>query len=53
MAQANADNPDLLISLYDGPGCIGTMRGRTSLGITTPVLGGELVCRDRSDRTGR
>lgn len=38
MAQANAGNPDLLISLYDGAGCIGTMRGRTSLGITTPVL---------------
>ena len=38
MAQANADNPDLLVSLYDGAGCIGTMRGRTSLGITTPVL---------------
>jgi len=38
MSQANAGDPDLLISLYDGPGCIGTMRGRTSLGITTPVL---------------
>ena len=38
MAQANADNPDLLISLYDNAGCIGTMRARTSLGITTPVL---------------
>ncbi len=38
MAQANSDNPDLLVSLYDGPGCIGTMRGRTALGITTPVL---------------
>jgi branched-chain amino acid transport system substrate-binding protein len=38
IAQANAENPDLLVSLYDGPGCIGTMRGRTSLGITTPVL---------------
>jgi branched-chain amino acid transport system substrate-binding protein len=38
MAQANAGNPDLLVSLYDGAGCIGTMRGRVSLGITTPVL---------------
>lgn len=38
MSQANAGNPDLLVSLYDGPGCIGTMRGRTALGITTPVL---------------
>jgi len=38
MVQANANDPDLLVSLYDGPGCIGTMRGRTALGITTPVL---------------
>ena len=38
MAQANEGNPDLLVSLYDGNGCIGTMRGRTALGITTPVL---------------
>ncbi len=38
MAQATSGNPDLLISLYDGAGCIGTMRGRTALGITTPVL---------------
>jgi hypothetical protein len=38
MAQANANDPDLLVSLYDGAGCIGTMRGRTALGITTPVL---------------
>ena len=37
MAQANEGNPDLLVSLYDD-GCIGTMRGRTALGITTPVL---------------
>ena len=26
------------MTLYDGAGCIGTMRGRTALGITTPVL---------------
>ncbi|TFH16740.1 MAG: hypothetical protein E4H05_06865, partial [Acidimicrobiales bacterium] len=38
MVQANANDPDLLVSLYDGAGCIGTMRGRATLGITTPVL---------------
>jgi branched-chain amino acid transport system substrate-binding protein len=38
MQQANASNPDLLISLYDAAGCIGTMRGRVALGIETPVL---------------
>jgi hypothetical protein len=38
MVQANANDPDLLVSLYDNAGCIGTMRGRAALGITTPVL---------------
>ncbi len=38
MQQANQGDPDLLITLYDEPGCIGTMRGRVSLGIETPVL---------------
>jgi branched-chain amino acid transport system substrate-binding protein len=38
MREASKDDPDLLVSLYSGPGCIGTMRGRASLGITTPVL---------------
>lgn len=38
MSQANSGDPDLLVSLYDNAGCIGTMRGRSSLGITTPVL---------------
>jgi branched-chain amino acid transport system substrate-binding protein len=38
LAQANADNPDLLVSLYGDAGCIGAMRGRTALGISTPVL---------------
>jgi Periplasmic binding protein len=38
MREAAKGNPDLLVSLYSGPGCIGTMRGRASLGITTPVL---------------
>ena len=36
--EAAKDNPDLLISLYAGDGCIGTMRGRASLGITIPVI---------------
>ena len=30
MAQATADDPDVLFSLYADAGCIGTMRGRTS-----------------------
>ena len=38
MQQANQGDPDLLITLYDAPGCIGTIRGRVSLGIETPVL---------------
>jgi ABC-type branched-subunit amino acid transport system substrate-binding protein len=38
MREAAKDEPDLLVSLYSGPGCIGTMRGRAALGITIPVL---------------
>jgi branched-chain amino acid transport system substrate-binding protein len=38
MAQATADDPDVLFSLYADAGCIGTMRGRVSLGIDTPVI---------------
>ncbi len=38
MAQATADDPDVLFSLYADAGCIGTMRGRVALGIETPVL---------------
>jgi branched-chain amino acid transport system substrate-binding protein len=38
MAQATADDPDVLFSLYADAGCIGTMRGRASLGIETPVI---------------
>ncbi len=38
MSQATADDPDVLFSLYADAGCIGTMRGRVSLGIETPVL---------------
>ena len=36
--EAAKDNPDLLISLYAGDGCIGTMRGRAALGIEIPVI---------------
>jgi branched-chain amino acid transport system substrate-binding protein len=36
--EANAGNPDVLISLYSDAGCIGTIRGRAALGITTPVI---------------
>ena len=38
MREATKDNPDLLVSLYSDAGCIGTMRGRASLGITIPVI---------------
>jgi branched-chain amino acid transport system substrate-binding protein len=38
MRQATADNPDVLFSLYADIGCIGTIRGRVSLGIETPVV---------------
>lgn len=38
MREANSENPDLLVSLYADAGCIGAMRGRVSLGISTPVV---------------
>ncbi len=38
MSQATADDPDVLFSLYADAGCIGTIRGRVSLGIETPVI---------------
>ncbi|MCU0260558.1 MAG: ABC transporter substrate-binding protein [Ilumatobacteraceae bacterium] len=38
MREAAAGNPDVLVSLYADAGCIGTMRGRASLGIEIPVL---------------
>jgi branched-chain amino acid transport system substrate-binding protein len=38
MSQATADDPDVLFSLYADAGCVGTMRGRVSLGIETPVI---------------
>ena len=36
--EADADGPDLLVSLYADAGCIGAMRGRVALGIDTPVV---------------
>lgn len=36
--EANSDNPDLMISLYADAGCIGAMRGRVALGISTPMV---------------
>jgi branched-chain amino acid transport system substrate-binding protein len=38
MSQAVADDPDVLFSLYADAGCIGTIRGRASLGIEIPVI---------------
>lgn len=38
LREANKDNPDVLVSLYSDAGCIGAMRGRVALGITTPVI---------------
>lgn len=38
MRQAADGDPDVLISLYSDAGCIGTMRGRASLGIEIPVI---------------
>jgi len=38
LREANADNPDLLVSLYADAGCIGVMRARATAGIETPVV---------------
>ncbi len=38
MREAAKDNPDVIVSLYGDAGCIGTVRGRASLGIKIPVL---------------
>ena len=38
MRQADRQGADLIVSLYGGDGCVGTMRGRADLAITTPVL---------------
>ena len=53
MQQANQGDPDLLITLYDAPGCIGTMRGRIALGIETPVLASsECASKEVIDQVG-
>lgn len=44
--EAAKDNPDVIVSLYADAGCIGTMRGRASLGITIPVITTN-ICADR------
>ena len=36
--QAAEGDPDALISLYAGPGCVGTIRARKSLGIEVPAI---------------
>jgi branched-chain amino acid transport system substrate-binding protein len=46
MREVTADSPDVIISLYGDAGCIGTMRARQSLGITTPVVTSN-VCANR------
>jgi branched-chain amino acid transport system substrate-binding protein len=38
MREATKDDPDVVISLYSDAGCVGTIRGRAALGITTPVI---------------
>ena len=38
MREAASGDPDILVSLYSDAGCIGTIRGRASLGIEIPVL---------------
>ena len=44
--EAAAGDPDVIVSLYADAGCIGVMRGRASLGITTPVITTN-ICADR------
>lgn len=36
--QISGGSPDVLVSLYDGAGCIGMMRARASLGLDVPVV---------------
>jgi branched-chain amino acid transport system substrate-binding protein len=38
LREAAKDKPDILFNLYADAGCIGVMRGRTALAITTPVI---------------
>lgn len=46
MREAASSNPDVIVSLYSDAGCIGTMRGRASLGITIPVITTN-ICADK------
>ena len=46
MRQAAEGDPDVIVSLYSDAGCIGTMRARASLGITTPVITTN-ICADK------
>jgi branched-chain amino acid transport system substrate-binding protein len=43
---ATADDPDLLVNLYDGTGCIGVMDARASVGLDTPVITTNLCATD-------
>ncbi len=47
MRQAAEGNPDLIVSLYADAGCIGTIRGRASLGIEIPVISTS-ICADKA-----
>lgn len=47
MREAAKSDPDVIVSLYADAGCIGTMRGRASLGITIPVITTS-ACADKS-----
>ncbi len=38
MREATSDGPDILFSLYADAGCIGAMRARVSMGVSTPVV---------------
>lgn len=47
MRQAAEGNPDLIVSLYADAGCVGTIRGRASLGIEIPVVSTS-ICADKA-----
>jgi ABC-type branched-subunit amino acid transport system substrate-binding protein len=38
LREAAKDKPDVIFNLYANAGCIGVIRGRVALGITTPVI---------------
>lgn len=47
MRQAAEGDPDLIVSLYADAGCVGTIRGRASLGIEIPVVSTS-ICADKA-----